>query len=36
MIKLKPRFHMVATIAVIAAIAEKKKTAAIEAIIAII
>ena len=36
MIKLKPAFHMVATIAVIAGIAEKKKTSAITAIIAII
>ena len=31
MIKLKPGFHMIATIAVIAAIAEKKKTSAIAA-----
>ena len=36
MIKLKPGFHMIATIAVIAAIAEKKKNPAIAAIIAII
>ena len=35
MIKLKPGFHMIATIAVITAIAEKKKTSAIAAIIAI-
>ena len=33
MVKLKPGFHMIATIAVIA---EKKKTSAIAAIIAII
>ena len=33
MIKLKPGFHMIATIAVIAAIAEKKKTSGIAAII---
>ena len=36
MIKLMPGFHMIATIAVIAAIAEKKKTSAIAVIIAII
>ena len=36
MIKLKPGFHMIATIAVINEIAEKKKTSAIAAIIAII
>ena len=33
MINLKPGFHMIATIAVIAAIAERKKTSAIAAII---
>ena len=33
MMKLKPGFHMIATISVIAAIAEKKKTSAIAAII---
>ena len=36
MVKLKPGLYMIATIAVIAAIAEKKKTSAIAAIIAII